>query len=168
MSKNAKVVNEPNKEVAVRDERTVAGPVAVRPATLIDQGVEVSGVEGLPAEFQGGETLSGFPPSAKFEKRGDCIFGEYIGLRENVGPNNSRHYELSVPRGVGQEPMTVGVWGSAALDRLFDSAFPPVQQGDKVAMIYLGEKATKRGLNPVKLFALKVKRGANVETATAH
>jgi hypothetical protein len=74
-----------------------------------------------------------------------------------VGPNHSRVYELSVP-GKDGESLTVVVWGSTALDRQFDSAFPPVQTGDKLAIIFVGEKETKRKQNPVKLFALKVKR----------
>jgi len=53
----------------------------------------------------------------------------------------------------------VVVWGSTALDRQWDSAYPPVQQGDKVGIVYIGEKPTKRGQNPVKLFAFKVIRG---------
>jgi len=152
--------------VTVENARTVSGPVVVRPAQLIDQGADVSEVKGLPAEFASSETLSGFPPSAKFEKVGECVFGEFIGMRPGVGPNASRLYEISIPNGT--EQTTVAVWGSAAIDRLFDSAYPPVQQGDRIAFIYLGEKTTKRQQNPVKLFALKIKRaGAPTETAQA-
>lgn len=146
-----------SKEVTVQDERSVMGPLKITPARIIDDSVEITEIQGLPAEFANSETMAGFPPSPKFEKKGDTIFGEYIALRTNVGPNNSRVYELSVPKGDG-ESFTVAVWGSTAIDRQFDSAYPPIQQGDKVAFIYLGEKATKRNQNPVKLFALKVKR----------
>ena len=152
--------------VTVQNERTVAGPVVIRPAQLIDSGMDVSEVKGLPEEFAGSETLSGFPPSAKFEKVGECVFGEFVGMREAVGPNASRLYEVSIPNGA--EQTTVAVWGSTALDRLFDSAYPAIQQGDRVAFIYIGEKATKRAKNPVKLFALKVKRGESpVQTTTS-
>lgn len=143
--------------ITIQDERTVAGPLRITPAAIIDDAVEVAKLEGLPEEFGNSEVMSGFPPSAKFEKKGDAIFGEFVGLRENVGPNNSRVYELAVPNGKG-ESLTVVVWGSTALDRLFDSAYPAIQQGDKLAIIYLGDKETKRKQNPVKLFALKVKR----------
>jgi len=143
--------------VIVQDERSVMGPLKITPARLVDDSVEITEIQGLPAEFANSDTMAGFPPSPKFEKKGDTIFGEYIGLRTNIGPNNSRVYELSVPKGDG-ESFTVAVWGSTAIDRQFDSAYPPIQQGDKVAFIYLGEKATKRNQNPVKLFALKVKR----------
>ncbi len=145
------------KEVTVQDERAVLGPLTITPARLIDDSVEITEIQGLPAEFADSETMAGFPPSPKFEKKGDTMFGEFIGVRSNIGPNSSRVYELSVPKGNG-ESFTVAVWGSTAIDRQFDSAYPPVQQGDRIAFIYLGEKATKRAQNPVKLFALKVKR----------
>lgn len=140
------------------DSRTVAGPLTIRPATLIDDSLEIAKIEGLPAEFAGGMLLTGFPPSVKFEKPGDFIGGEFIHLRENVGPNSSRVYELSVD-GNNSVPFNCVVWGSSALDRQFDSAYPPVQQGDKLGIIYLGDKPTSRKQNPVKLFALKVIRG---------
>ena len=87
-------------------------------------------------------------------------------MREGVGPNASRLYEISIPN--GDSSTTVAVWGGAAIDRLFDSAYPAIQQGDRLAFIYIGEKATKRAQKPVKLFTLKVKRGESpVQTATA-
>ena len=79
-------------------------------------------------------------------------------MRKDVGPNASRLYEVAAFQGHDKDPLHVAVWGSAALDRLFDSAYPPILSGDKVAIVYLGEKETKRGLNPVKLFGLKVVR----------
>lgn len=141
----------------VQDQRTLARKVQIEPVGFVDQGVEVQDIVGLPEEFKRGETLSGFPPSPNWEKPGQALFGYYVGMRENIGPNSSRLYELAMPR-KDEDPLTVAVWGSAALDRLFDSAFPPVKSGDKVGIIFLGEKETKRGLNPVKLFALKVLR----------
>lgn len=156
-----------SKEVAkVENRAEVVGPVTISPARLVDEGMIVGKVEGLPEEFKGAETLAGFPPSAKFDKPGDCVFGEFVTMREGVGPNSSRLYELSLPNGSG-ESMTVAVWGSAALDRLFDSAYPPVQSGDRLAVIFIGEKPTKRGLNPVRLFALKVKRPGQATRTTA-
>lgn len=151
-----------SKEVAKRKQAEVeANPaidrVVIRPAKIEDLQAEVGAVEGLPSEFEKSETMAGFPPSPKFEKRGDTIFGDFVGVRLGVGPNKSRVYELNVPNG-DNSSFAVAVWGSTALDRLFDSAFPPIQQGDKLAFIYLGEKGTKRGLNPVKLFAMKIRR----------
>lgn len=149
----------------VENRQEVLGPVTITPARLVDEGVTMGDVQGLPSEFKGCETLAGFPPSAKFEQPGDCVFGEFVGVRDGVGPNASRLYELSISSETGDN-LTVAVWGSAALDRLFDSAYPPVQSGDRMAVIYVGEKATKRGLNPVKLFALKVKRPGKATQTT--
>ncbi len=151
--------------VKVENKQEVLAPMTVAPARLVDESVAPGDIQGLPEEFRGSETLSGFPPSAKFDKPGDCVFGEFVTMREDVGPNNSRLYEFSIANGEG-EHMTVAVWGSAALDRLFDSAYPPIQGGDRIAVIYAGEKATKRGLNLVKLFALKVKRPGQATKTT--
>lgn len=164
MSKDTKKGSESKGEVVeVSNERTVVSKVRVTPAAYVDQGVDVTSMEGLPEEFKRAETLSGFPPSPKFEKPGEACFGYFVQMRENIGPNASRLYELAVPR-QGEDPLTVAVWGSAALDRLMDSAFPKIKSGDKIGIIFLGEKATKRGLNPVKLFALKVVRPEGVAT----
>ncbi len=156
-----------NTEVVVKDETTtISKPMQIKPVSIVDEGVEVLDLQGLPEEFKRAETLSGFPPSPKWEKVGDALFGYYVGMREKIGPNESRLYEISVPR-KDEEPLTVAVWGSAALDRLIDSAFPRIKTGDKIAIIFCGEKPTKRGLNPVKLFALKVAR-ADGKVSTTH
>lgn len=144
-------------DLTVQDSRTVMGPLKIRPAAIIDEALEVSAIEGLPAEFLGGKFAQGFPPTVKFENPGDFAGGVYVTHRDGVGPNKSRIYELNVPNDT-PDGLQVVVWGSTALDRLFDSAYPPVQQGDKLAIIYVGEKATNRKQNPVKLFALKVIR----------
>lgn len=144
-------------DLTVQDSRTVMGPLKIRPAAIIDEALEVSAIEGLPAEFLGGKFAQGFPPTVKFENPGDFAGGVYVNHRDGVGPNKSRIYELNVPNDT-TEGLQVVVWGSTALDRLFDSAYPPVQQGDKLAIIYVGEKSTNRKQNPVKLFALKVIR----------
>jgi hypothetical protein len=163
--RKAKEIN-PKQEVATVDPiRAVAERVTVQPVGLVDQGLSVSEIQGLPEEFKKGETLSGFPPSPSWEKPGETIFGDFIIMRPDVGPNNSRLYELAAFQGAEKDPLTVAVWGSAALDRLFDSAYPPIQTGDKLAIIFLGEKETKRGLNPVKLFALKVVRPSGKKTS---
>jgi len=149
---------EESRDVTIQDSRTVMGPLKCQPAQIIDDSLEVAKIEGLPAEFAGGSFMTGFPPTVRFENPGDFAGGEFIHLRENVGPNNSRVYELAVPDGNGGT-FNVVVWGSTALDRQFDSAYPPIQQGDKIGIVYIGEKSTKRKQNPVKLFALKVVRG---------
>jgi len=170
MSKKGEKVDEMG-SLTVQDHTTLIPALSVTPAKLVDDGVEVANISGLPQEFEDADTMSGFPPSVKFEKKGDCAFGEYIGMRENVGPNSSRVYELSAPAGKKGEQKPIVVWGGTALDRLFDSAYPPIQQGDRLAVIFLGEKGTKRNQNPVKLFSLKIKRmsmpGQDVETREA-
>lgn len=138
----------------VDDQRSVIRRVNVEAVPLVDSGVEVESIEGLPEEFKRAQTLSGFPPSPKWERPGQTLFGYFLNLREDIGPNHSRLYEISVPQ-EEEEPITVAVWGSAALDRLFDSAPQRIEAGDKLAIIFLGEKPTKRGLNPVKLFAIR-------------
>jgi len=149
--------NKESQDITIQDERTIMAPVKIVPARLVDDSVEVASLEGLPEEFNNAETLAGFAPSPKFEKKGETVFGEYVGVQTDVGPNKSRLYTLSCPKGNG-ESFQVAVWGSTAIDRLIDSAYPPIQQGDRIAITYLGEKSTKRNQNPVKLFALKVKR----------
>lgn len=163
----AKKAAKEEKALATAEEKTVlAAPLKIRAVMIVDLGVEVGVMEGLPEEFKRCETLSGFPPSPKWEHVGDALFGYFVTMRENVGPNASRLYEIAVPR-KDEEPKTVALWGSAALDRLFDSAFPKIKAGDKLGVIYCGEKDTKRGLNPVKLFALKVARADGKTTQSA-
>jgi len=145
------------KEVAVQDSRTLAGSLKCQPAQIVDESIELTKIEGLPEEFLGGKFEHGFPPTVKFEKPGDFAGGEFVHMRTGVGPNASRVYELAVPKGDGTH-LNVIVWGSTVLDRHFDSAYPPIQQGDKIGIIYLGDKETTRKQNPVKLFALKVIR----------
>lgn len=156
MATKKKTVTPEDNSLAIQDERSLMGPIKIVPATLVDDAVEVAKLEGLPEEFGESETMAGFPPSPKFEKKGEAVFGSFIRYQAGVGPNKSRLYELAVPN--GEASLNVAVWGSTALDRLWDSAFPPIQQGDRVAIIYLGSKPTPRNQNPVKLFALKVKR----------
>lgn len=146
-----------SKDLTVQDSRTVAGPMRCQPAQIVDESIELTKIEGLPEEFLGGKFEHGFPPTVKFEKPGDFAGGEFVHMRTGVGPNASRVYELAVPDGNGGH-LNVVVWGSTVLDRHFDSAYPPVQQGDKIGIMYLGEKETSRKQHPVKLFALKVVR----------
>ena len=144
-------------EVTKPEERAVAAPVKLRPARIEGELDEMGAIEGLPDEFLNTETYSGFPPSPKWDNPGDAVFGYYLSQQTNIGPNASKMYEISVPR-KGEEPKTVAVWGTAALDRLM--AQSTVQIGDKVAIIYLGTKPSKPGFEPTKLFALKVAKVA--------
>jgi hypothetical protein len=154
--------------VTVQNETQVIKKFNIQAVAIVQEGIEVNRIEGLPEEFKRAVSHSGFPPSPQWEHPGDALFGYFVTMREGIGPNSSRLYELSVPR-KGEDPVTVAVWGSAALDRIFDSVFPPIKSGDKVGMIFLGEKPTKRGLNPVKLFDVRVvyQDGSQSRTATS-
>lgn len=145
------------KGITVKDETSIMGPLRIQMAQLVDGSVEVSALEGLPEGFDGGETLAGLPPSPRFEKKGDAVFGVYVKHEENVGPNKSRLYQLQCPTGDGKT-LDISVWGSTGIDNKFDSAFPPIQPGDRLGFVYLGEKKTARNQNPLKLFALHLKR----------
>lgn len=139
---------------------TAVVPVSVnlQPVKFEQPEAENVDVAGLPAEWQNAETLGGFAPSPRWEKPGEALFGTYVGMRDNIGPNNSRVYEIMAHMGPDKNPELTAVWGSTAIDRMFDSAFPKIKAGDKIGIIYIGEKATKRAQNPVKLFHLKVLR----------
>ncbi|MGL5936389.1 MAG: hypothetical protein ACRCZI_12310 [Cetobacterium sp.] len=144
--------------VALKDVRAVVmKDIRIMPVAIIDPVEDVNEYAGLPSEFKTAETLAGFPPSPEWQKPGDSLFGYYIATRVDIGPNKSRLYEISVPNGTG-ESKTVAVWGSSVIDRLVDSAFPPIRTGDKLGFIYLGEGKERPGQSPVKLFALKVLR----------
>lgn len=153
MSKAART----EKGVVVKDETSIMGPLRIQMAQLVDGSVEVSELVGLPEGFTDGVTIAGLPPSPRFEKKGDAIFGTYKRHQEGVGPNKSRLYELDCPTGDGKS-IDVSVWGSTAIDNKFDSIYPPVQPGDRLGFIYLGEKQTARNQNALKLFALRFKR----------
>lgn len=151
-----------------RRELAKSEPIRYAPVDLLDMGEQVNAIEGLPDGFENAETLAGFPPSPEWKNPGDTLFGDFIGVKTDVGPNKSRLYEIAAFQGEGKDLLGVAVWGSAALDRLFDSAYPPIQTGDRIGIIYLGEKPTNRGLNPVKLFALKVLRAGQKKVSSLH
>jgi len=140
-------------------ETTAVAPisVALKAAQVEQPEAESIEVAGLPEEWQDANVLGGLPPSPVFEEPGEAIFGIFVGVRDGVGPNNSRVYELMAHKGPNVKPELTAVWGSTALDRMFDSAMPKVKSGDRVGIVYLGERPTKRNQNPVKLFKLLVK-----------
>lgn len=140
--------------------------VNLQPVKYEQPEAESVDVAGLPAEWQDAETLGGFAPSPKWEVPGEALFGTFVAVRDNVGPNDSRVYEIMAYMGPDKKEELTAVWGSTALDRMFDSAFPKIKTGDKVGIIYIGEKPTKRAQNPVKLFQLKVRRPGDKSATT--
>lgn len=142
---------------------TVAGEVvpmvvSLKPVQFEQPEAESVDLAGLPAEWAGAEKLGGFAPSPKFETPGESLFGTYVTVRGGVGPNKTRVYEIMAYMGPDKKQELTAVWGSTALDRMFDSAYPPVKAGDRIGITYIGEKETARKQNPVKLFQLRILR----------
>lgn len=105
-----------------------------------------------PEGFEEWEEHTGLPPTAVFEESGDFVAGHYRGMDPSVGPNKSRMYYLALH----PTKEIIGVWGATALDKRMDMAAP--NPGDAVMIQYLGEEATERGQNPVKVYRVRVKR----------
>lgn len=157
MAKETKAPEEV-KDVATKEKAHVpALPLKIRMVSLDEGDLVPVVVEGLPKEFAtGGQKLSGFPPSPDWLEPGDTIFGHFIRMRTEIGPNLSRLYEIAAITGPDTPPRTVSIWGTSAIDRLIDSANPALEPGDKISFTFLGDKDTKRGLNPVKLFEIHI------------
>ena len=110
---------------------------------------------GLPDEFQHAERIGGLPSTVKFENPDEWYAGEYSRFRSGVGKNKKRLYELQNESGE-----LVGVWGSTSLDAKFDQAYPPIQAGDRLCIVFRGTKETARKQNPVKVFDLFIVRAS--------
>lgn len=79
-------------------------------------------------------------------KKEDTIQGTYVGMKINVGPNNSNIYVIQF-----NEEKKIGVWGNTVLD----SRFEDIKAGCEVKIVYLGvEKAekSKREYNNFKVY----------------
>jgi hypothetical protein len=96
------------------------------------------------------EYSSGFPQTITWMEEGQYCKGRYIGCRENVGRNKSKVYSISCNN------EEINIWGTTILDQLFEKSAPRI--GDLLCIVYDGECPSARGLNPVKLFTLLVKR----------
>jgi len=77
---------------------------------------------------------------------GKQVEGEYIELRENVGPNESRIYVVRI---AGQ---LYSVWGSLLLDEKFEKGDEgrPVPLGSTIRLTCLGKKYGKTGFSKTK------------------
>jgi hypothetical protein len=143
------------KEVATRSEVIELSPAPITQTTSPKYREDV--IAKLGDEFgvgfaETGETFhSEFLPNPVWTKEGEFVYGFYQGVEEKVGPNESRLYTLRAPKGE-----LFSVWGTTTLDRLFDQALP--KRDDKLIIIFCGEMPTDRGLNPLKLFDLKIAR----------
>ena len=71
-----------------------------------------------------------------FEKE-KTVEGLYVGLKEEVGQNKSKMYDIEQNNGE-----TVSVWGATVLDRIMQG----IPIGEEVRITYLGmEKSEKTG-----------------------
>lgn len=73
-------------------------------------------------------------PTWDFENQKE-IEGAFVGVEENVGPNNSKMYTLELADG-----SKVGVWGNAVLDTRFKNLL----EGEEVKVEYLGKKESEK------------------------
>lgn len=149
------------------DITTLGGPVHLAPMLEGGQAVSVP-LQYFPRTFQvkGNLHTGTFPPVAEWRRAGDCVAGRFERVRPDVGPNNSRLYELVIDEPdllQGRPEFRASFWGGTQLDALFDTSTPKVEPGDKICVVFLGSRPTKRGLSPVRLFALSVVKGGKVE-----
>lgn len=105
----------------------------------------------LPEGFQGGSEVSSFPPTVVFEDPGEFIAGFFNGMKEGVGPNESRMYYIILPH----TKEVVAIWGSTILDsKIMHSA---VKVGDKILIQRLEDiPSKKKGQSPAKNFRVLV------------
>lgn len=73
------------------------------------------------------------------------VTGILFNIKENVGPNNSKLYELEI----GDE--LVGVWGSSILDQ----KMAKVQVGNEVKIVYNGKKISEKTKRQYKDFSVQ-------------
>lgn len=126
------------------------------PVTIQDAQVDDDG-PAIPSELLEGAELydSNLPPSPLWETPGQYLEGIYLGSKSNVGKNHQMLYSfyVSVKGGITKE---VAVWGSTSLNDRMRMASP--KNGDHVLIVYKGETPTSRNEDPLKLFAVIIKR----------
>ena len=102
----------------------------------------------LPKEFQGTQFEvidTGLPPTVKWGVPGNYVAGVYEGNEQDVGPNKSTLYHFDA------KGKKFSVWGTAVLDRVFQSG--EISIGDLLLITYIGDMPTD--LNPCKLFDVR-------------
>ena len=73
-------------------------------------------------------------PTWDFEKN-KTIEGAFVGVEENVGPNNSKMYTIETVNGD-----KLGVWGNAVLDTRMKN----LEIGEEVKIEYLGKEESQK------------------------
>lgn len=93
------------------------------------------------------EGPSSLTPTANWTTPGEYVEGEYLGVQEGVGPNESRLYNFKMEDGT-----IVSVWGGTVLDNRMDMMRPPI--GSIVKIVYVGDGNKKPGQNPPRIFKM--------------
>ena len=91
------------------------------------------------------EAPSSITPIVDFQSPGDWVAGEYVGTRDNIGPNASRLYDLKVDGNY-----FCSIWGCTILDTKMDMLNP--KPGQTLLVQYIGSVPTSRNQNPAKNF----------------
>ena len=83
------------------------------------------------------------------EKDGDCIEGELLHIKPDVGVNKAIVYSIQTSSG------PKNVWGSVILDSLMTL----VKQGSQVRITYKGLAQPQKGKKAAKIFKVEVDNG---------
>jgi hypothetical protein len=135
-----------------------AGTEASKPARLALKMVTLEypkasqDVDLLP-EFEGAESSSSLLPSPRWKEAGEQFIGTYLGYREITMNKKARRLYLFDQLRTGER---VGVWNTTVLDTEITSVAP--RAGDRVCIVFMGDKATARGQNPAHVFRVYVIR----------
>lgn len=99
------------------------------------------------------EAPSTLAPTARWTTPGEFVEGTYLGLADEVGPNNSRLYNLKMEDGA-----LVAVWGGTVLDSRMDMCIAQgMKPGDFVKAVYIGDAPAKKGQNPARIYQVGFK-----------
>lgn len=92
------------------------------------------------------EAPSSLTPIVDFQKPGDWVAGEYVGTRDDIGPNASRLYDIKVDGNY-----FCSIWGCTILDMKMDMLNP--KPGQTLLVQYTGTVPTSKvGRSPAKNF----------------
>jgi hypothetical protein len=99
--------------------------------------------------FEGWQEKSNLGLVATWENIGEFFVGIYLGVKLDIGPNNSRMYTF-----LSGDGLEFQVWGSTILDGKMD-AMKPIP-GCEMMIMYCGTVPTKRGQSDAKDFRVLV------------
>jgi hypothetical protein len=101
--------------------------------------------------YEGWEEKSNLGFVVEFTNPGEMFVAIYIGMEENIGPNNSRMYHFLSGDGIKFQ-----MWGSTITDGKMDAMEP--KKGCEMLVMYCGDVPTKRGASPAKDFRILVNK----------